>query len=65
MNLFLNKIDVTMIIQTDSDSAHIWVMKNGNNIQNKKVSKQWFRAPILCQLPLQWFKQEWFESLFT
>ena len=36
MNLFLNKIDVTMIIQTDSYSAHIWVMKNGNNIQQKR-----------------------------
>ena len=39
----LNNIDVTMIIQTDSYSAHIWTMKNGNNIQHKKVSKQWFK----------------------
>ena len=36
MNLFLNNIGVTMIIQTDSYSALIWVMKNGNNIQQKR-----------------------------
>ena len=36
MILFLNNIGVTMIIQTDSYSALIWVIKNGNNIQQKR-----------------------------
>ena len=37
MNLFLNNIGVTMIIQTDIYSALIWVTKNGNNIQQKGI----------------------------